>query len=80
MQSFNPLVDSFDDLSDSEVDQKIVDLQKKYFMSQNLQVQSQIASILDMYREEARARQQKAYAKMNQSNDDADLDNLINVS
>lgn len=80
MQSFNPLVDSFDDLSDSEISQKINDLQKKYFMSRNPQVQSQIASILDMYREEAKARQQKAYTKMNQNNDDSDLDSLINIS
>lgn len=79
MNGFNPLVDSMDELSDSEVDKKIVELQKKYFMAVNPQLKMQIANILDMYREEAKARQQRAYEKMRDDND-SDLDSLINIS
>lgn len=76
----NPLITEIESLSDSEIDQKIGDLQKKYFISKNPQVKDQLLNILNIYREEAKARQQKAYAKMNQNNDDSDLDSLININ
>ena len=79
MTEFNPLVDSLSSLSDTEVDKKIMELQKKFFMSANPQVKQQIAVFVDMYREEARTRQQKAYEKLNSDND-SDLDNLININ
>jgi len=76
---FNPLVDRIDDLTDTELENKINDLSKKYFMSKNPQVHSQIAAILDMYKEELRARRARAQLKQQNNNDD-DLDNLINIS
>lgn len=75
---FNPLVDSFDKLTDTEVDNKISELTRKYYISRNPQVQMQIAAILDMYREEARARRSRAMSQ--QRDDNNDLDSLINVS
>lgn len=76
---FNPLVDSFSELTDSEIDNKISELGRKYFLSNNPQVQQQIAVILEMYKEESRARRAKQYLKT-QQNGDNDLDSLINIS
>ena len=76
---FNPLVDSFSKLSDLEVENKISELGRKYFMSRNPQVQMQIASLLDMYKEEMRARRAKAQL-IQQQNGNSGLDNLINIS
>ena len=76
----HPLLDSLDDLSDSEVDQKIAELQKKYFMSSNPDIRMQIAAIIDIFKEEAKARRAKAYNKLNQNDQDGDLDSLINIS
>lgn len=76
---FNPLVDSFSELSDSEIDQKVSELSRKYFQTHNPQVQSQIAAVLDMYKEELRARRARQMLQQ-QENGDSDLDNLINIS
>jgi len=80
MYSFNPLVDSFDALSDNEVEQKIIDLQRKYFQTSNPGLQDQITTILEMYKEEARSRRAKAFAQQSQNNGEDGLDNLIKVS
>ena len=77
---FNPLVDSFDQLTDAEVENKMLDLQRKYFMTHNPQVQEQISAILDMYREESRARRAKQYLQQTQQNGETGLDSLINIS
>jgi len=77
---FNPLVDNFSELADSEIEEKITELGRKYWMTSNPQVQQQIATILDMYREEARARRASAYLKQQEQDGENGLDNLINVS
>lgn len=76
---FNPLVDSFDNLSDHEIEDKIVELGRKYWMTRNPQVQQQISVILDMYKQESHSRRARAY-QQSQENSDSDLDNLINIS
>jgi len=75
---FNPLVDSFNELSDNQISEKISDLSKRYFQSRNPQVQQQIAVILDMFREEQQTRMLKQQ-QANKDSDDPDLDNLINI-
>ena len=77
---FNPLVDSFNDLTDSEIDNKIIELQRKYFITHNPSLQQQIAVILDMYREEARVRRAKQYQQISDQNGESGLDSLINIS
>jgi hypothetical protein len=77
---FNPLVDNFSDLADSEVEEKITELGRKYWMTSNPEVQQQIAVLLDMYREEARARRASAYRQQQEQDGENGLDNLINVS
>jgi hypothetical protein len=75
---FNPLVDSFSELTDTEVENKILELTKKYYQTHNPNLQMQIANILDMYRSEAQVR--RANALKSQQNNDNGLDSLINVS
>jgi len=77
---FNPLVDNFDTLSDSEIENKISELSRKYFISRNPQLQQQISTILEMYKQEMQSRQAKQKLKMQEQNGDNGLDNLINVS
>ncbi len=78
IQSFNPLVQSFDELSNNEVEEKILQLNKRYWQTQNPQVREQITAILDMYRVEMEARVSKPIK--NVQDDDNSLDNLINIS
>ena len=76
---FNPLVDNFNQLTDAEVESKIVELGRKYWMTRNPQVQEQIAVLLEMYKQEAYSRRAKQYQK-NQDDGDNDLDSLININ
>mgnify|MGYP001346634794 CR=1 FL=1 len=77
---FNPLVDSFEQLSDAEVENKMLELQRKYFMSPNPQVQEQIAVILDMFKQETNSRRAKQYVQQQDQDGEKGLDSLINVS
>ena len=77
---FNPLVDSFDALSNNEIEQNITSLSRKYFQTQNPSVQAQISSILEMYKSELRMRVAKQSQTQSQENGDNSLDNLINIS
>ena len=76
--SFNPLVQSFDELSDNELEEKILTLNKKFWMTQNPQVKEQITAILDMYKAEMEGR--RAKPKIKSQYGDNSLDNLINIS
>ena len=76
---FNPLVDSFNTLTDSEIDVKVQELSRKYWQTSNPSVQMQISNILDMYRDEQSFRQAKAYRAASENNESG-LDSLINVS
>jgi len=77
---FNPLVDSFDTITDSEIENKISELSRKYFISRNPQLQQQISTILEMYKQEMQSRQAKQKLKMQEQNGDNGLDNLININ
>jgi len=75
---FNPLVDSFEDLNDTQLQEKIQDLSRRYFQTRNPGLQNQIVVMLDMFKQEQTAR---LYKKQNSDNDeDSDLDNLININ
>jgi hypothetical protein len=76
---FNPLVDDFSLLSDREVEEKLFDLKRKYWQTQNPSVQEQISVIMNMYAEEMHVRSAKAMQKTN-DNSEKGLDNLINIS
>ena len=75
----HPLVDSLQGLKDAEIESKINELTRKYFMSQNPGVQMQIAAVLDTYKEELSSRRQAEWQKMMDSRD-KNLDKLIKVN
>ncbi len=77
----NPLIDSLDHFTLQELEDKIADLQRKYFLTRNPQVQVQIANVLDIYKIELQDRRIKELKRQqNQDNDENSLDNLINIS
>jgi|TARA_R110000803_G_scaffold50536_5_gene104765 hypothetical protein len=76
---FNPLVQSFEDITLPELEDKINELQRKYFMTSNPQVHEQISSLLDMYIAEAHGRRAVSMQK-DMDNSQSGLDKLINVS
>lgn len=75
---FNPLVDDLADLNDAELDDKIRELSRKYMIATNPEVANQIATILNMYKEESIVRTAKAQQKMQEDGNNS-LDNLINI-
>lgn len=75
---FNPLVDKFDNLSDAELESKVNELGRKFWQTQNLDLKTQISTMLEMYKDELRSRREKLYQKINK-NGDSDLDSLINI-
>ena len=78
---FNPLVDNFNQLNDSEVEDKLTELGRKYWMTQNPEVQQQIAVLMDMYKIELTTRRAIQQQKQkDQDNGENSLDNLINIS
>jgi len=58
---------------------KLLELNKKFWMTHNPQVKEQITAILDMYKAEMEGRRAKA-KKINSQDGDNSLDNLINIS
>ena len=78
---FNPLVDNFNQLNDSEVEDKLTELARKYWMTRNPEVQQQITVLMDMYRIELTTRRAIQQQKQkDQDNGENSLDNLIKVS
>jgi ribosomal protein L29 len=74
----HPLVPELKELKTSEIESKINDLTRKYFMTQNTDLRNQIAKVLDVYKEEQSIRQRVEYEKM-MNNRDKGLDKLINI-
>jgi len=75
----HPLVTTFDGVKDVELEAKVNDLSKKYFMTQNPGVKAQIAAVLESYKQELARRRQVEWQKL-MNNRDKGLDKLINVS
>lgn len=79
MTAINPLVDDLSKLKDAEIENKIQDLSKKYWLSRNPEVKNQISVFLDIYREELSARRAKSWQQQYEKRN-KDLDNLIQVN
>jgi hypothetical protein len=75
----SPLTMDLKEFTDHQLEEKILDLQRKYFMSQNPQVRQQIANFLDFYREEIVGRRAAAQKKLEEKQNN-NLDSLIKVS
>ena len=76
---FNPLAEDLSKLKDAEIENKIQDLSRKYFLSNNQTVQHQITVFLDMYKAELATRRARMWQEQYQKRD-TDLDSLINVN
>jgi hypothetical protein len=75
----HPLVYNLSELKTTELEAKINDLTKKYFMTSNYELQNQITIMLDAYKEELSNRQREEWNKVMESRNKG-LDKLINVS
>jgi hypothetical protein len=76
----NPLVDSLADLNLMQLEDKIVELQRKYFMTRNPGLQAQIANILEIYKEELYTRRAIEAQRQKDQDGNNSLDSLINIS
>lgn len=79
MTAINPLADDLSDLKDTEIENKIQDLSKKYWLTRNPDVRTQIANFLEIYKEELNIRRAKAWEQQYQKRN-KDLDDLIQVN
>ena len=73
----HPLAGDLSQLKDAELETKVSDLTKKYFMTNNFLVRDQIAGLLDSYKEELSNRRSAALKRLM---DNKSLDKLVNVS
>jgi hypothetical protein len=74
---FHPLESDLTNLKDNEIEEKLIELNKKYHAAARLgsrDLLTQLSTFITIYREELRMR----YIRKNQQNDD-DLGQLINV-
>tara|TARA_X000000368_G_scaffold414925_1_gene405692 strand:- start:1194 stop:1424 length:231 start_codon:yes stop_codon:yes gene_type:complete len=74
----HPFSEDTADLSVNELHDKVAELSKKYFQTQNPQVKEQISTFIEFYKQEARIKEEKQ--RQEEQNGNLDLDNLINVS
>lgn len=75
---FHPLAEDYSALKDVEIEQRVQDLSRKYFMTQNPHVKHQLATFMDIYKTELSNRRAKQIEQLYQKRD-KDLDKLINV-
>lgn len=75
----HPLLNDFSNLKDSELEEKIGDLTRKYFQTINVDLKNQISMVLNSYKEELTKRRQASLNRMMQ-NRDKSLDKLIKVN
>lgn len=74
----HPLAQDLSSLKDDQIEQKIIELSRKYFQTANGALRQQIQLFLDQYRQELSARRSKQVNEIYQKRP-KDLDNLINV-
>lgn len=78
---FNPLIDNLSKLKDDDIESKIQELTKKYYLAARSgqgQICSQIITILDMLNDELKTRYRKRLEDLGK-NSDKNLDDLINI-
>jgi hypothetical protein len=80
---FHPLLPDFKDLKDTDIENKITELGRKYSIaarSGSGGLCSQIIMAMEQYKEELRRRYLEKATKVSVKNQDRDLDDLINIS
>ena len=76
----HPLLNNLSNLTDNELEEKIIDLTRKYWKTNNPEVQNQISITIDTFKVEQEERRTKQKVQQNELSDDNSLDNLIKVS
>lgn len=79
---FNPLLKSPAELKDAELEEKIIELTKKYQIAARTgmnQVIPQLMVALNTYREELSKRSREALQSASKKNNNGNLDDLINI-
>jgi len=76
----HPHLHDLSDLTDIQLEQKLMRLNSMYFVTENQEVRQQMILIMDTYKIELETRRAAAKRKQQEENGDNDLDNLINVS
>lgn len=76
----HPHLNNLDNLTDMQLEDKIIDLQRKFFQTPNPDLQNQIVLLLDDYKIELEARRAKQKLKIQEQNGENGLDSLINIS
>ena len=79
MTVINPFLDDLSGLKDVEIENKIQDLSKKYWATNNANIRMQIANFLEIYKQELGVRRAKAWEQQYQKRN-KDLDDLIQVN
>ena len=67
-------------LSDKMLEEKFTELNRKYWMTKNPQVQMQMSTLIEQMREEIKSRQALKKVQEEQDQGKKGLDNLINIS
>jgi hypothetical protein len=75
----HPFINDLSGLTDSEVENKIFEISKRYFMTQNTHVREQILTVLATYKEELDKRRAELWAKTIE-NKNKGLDKLIQIN
>jgi len=79
---FNPLLGNLSKLKTEDLENKIFELTKKYYIAMRLgqgSAAQQIALNLDAFKTEQQQRQMASLKALNKNNQDSGLDDLINV-
>lgn len=76
-----PFGENTEDMTVSQLYDKVAELTQKYFQTQNPQLRDQISTFIDYYKQEVIIKEAKIRTEQeNQQNGDLDLDSLINIS
>ena len=78
----HPFAEDTSDLTIAQLTDKIADLSQKYFRTNNPQVQQQIQTFIEYYKQEiaVKTEKERLEQQQNQQNGNLDLDNLIKVN
>ena len=79
---FHPFQEDTSEMTVAQIYDKVAELTKKYFQSNNPQIKEQIGTFIEYYKQEALVKEakEKLEQEKNQQNGDLDLAKLINIS
>jgi hypothetical protein len=76
----HPHLNNLNELTDTQIEQKLMRINSMYFMTENQEVRQQMILLIDAYKIELEERRTAARKKQQEENGDNPLDDLINVS